>query len=102
MLRSSHCHLSNCKTDFDYAEKYECPLDPGGYFIINGTEKVILMQEQLSKNRIIVEKDEFGFATANCQSSTHEKKTRCDILIKKGRNGEKRMKLKHNQLTETH
>ena len=102
MLRSSHCHLANCKTDFDYAEKYECPLDPGGYFIINGTEKVILMQEQLSKNRIIVEKDKFGFATANCQSSTHEKKTRCDILIKKGRNGEKRMKLKHNQLTEAH
>jgi hypothetical protein len=29
----------------------ECPLDPGGYFIIRGTEKVILIQEQLSKNR---------------------------------------------------
>lgn len=27
----------------------------GGYFIIKGTEKVILIQEQLSKNRIIVE-----------------------------------------------
>lgn len=35
----------------------ECPLDPGGYFIVNGTEKVILVQEQLSKNRIIVETD---------------------------------------------
>jgi len=28
----------------------------GGYFIVKGTEKVILIQEQLSKNRIIVEK----------------------------------------------
>jgi DNA-directed RNA polymerase III subunit RPC2 len=35
----------------------ECPLDPGGYFIIRGVEKVILIQEQLSKNRIIVEQD---------------------------------------------
>jgi DNA-directed RNA polymerase III subunit RPC2 len=36
----------------------ECPLDPGGYFVVKGTEKVILVQEQLSKNRIIVETDE--------------------------------------------
>lgn len=33
------------------AQKQECPLDPGGYFIVKGTEKVILVQEQLSKNR---------------------------------------------------
>lgn len=32
----------------------------GGYFIANGTEKVILIQEQLSKNRIIVEADKKG------------------------------------------
>jgi DNA-directed RNA polymerase III subunit RPC2 len=38
----------------------ECPLDPGGYFVIRGTEKVILIQEQLSKNRIIVEMDRTG------------------------------------------
>ena len=29
----------------------ECPIDPGGYFIVKGQEKVILIQEQLSKNR---------------------------------------------------
>lgn len=32
----------------------------GGYFVANGTEKVILIQEQLSKNRIIVEADKKG------------------------------------------
>jgi len=31
-----------------------------GYFVVSGTEKVILMQEQLSKNRIIVENDHKG------------------------------------------
>ena len=54
MLRSSKCVLSN-KTEKDMGDLYECPLDPGGYFIVNGTEKVILVQEQLSKNRVIVE-----------------------------------------------
>ena len=35
----------------------ECPYDPGGYFIVKGVERVILMQEQLSKNRVIIEED---------------------------------------------
>lgn len=56
MLRSSKCILSS-KSENDMALLQECPLDPGGYFIINGTEKVILVQEQLSKNRVIVEQD---------------------------------------------
>lgn len=56
MLRSSKCVLAN-KTPSEMTVLNECPLDPGGYFIVNGTEKVILVQEQLSKNRIIVETD---------------------------------------------
>jgi len=56
MLRSSKCRLSG-KNDREMAHMNECALDPGGYFIVNGTEKVILVQEQLSKNRVIVEAD---------------------------------------------
>lgn len=56
MLRSSKCVLAN-KSPAQMTVLNECPLDPGGYFIVNGTEKVILVQEQLSKNRIIVETD---------------------------------------------
>ena len=54
MLRSSKCRLAG-RTDRQMAHMNECALDPGGYFIVNGTEKVILVQEQLSKNRVIVE-----------------------------------------------
>lgn len=54
MLRSSKCALSN-KSEKEMELLHECPIDPGGYFIVNGTEKVILVQEQLSKNRVIVE-----------------------------------------------
>jgi DNA-directed RNA polymerase III subunit RPC2 len=39
----------------------------GGYFIVKGTEKVILVQEQLSKNRIIVDTDKKGNIIANVQ-----------------------------------
>jgi DNA-directed RNA polymerase III subunit RPC2 len=56
MLRSSKCRLAG-KNDRQMAHMNECALDPGGYFIVNGTEKVILVQEQLSKNRVIVETD---------------------------------------------
>jgi DNA-directed RNA polymerase III subunit RPC2 len=56
MLRSSKCRLAG-KSDRQMAYMNECALDPGGYFIVNGTEKVILVQEQLSKNRVIVETD---------------------------------------------
>uniref|UniRef100_A0A8I5NV39 DNA-directed RNA polymerase subunit beta n=1 Tax=Papio anubis TaxID=9555 RepID=A0A8I5NV39_PAPAN len=38
MLRSTYC-LLNGLTDRDLCELNECPLDPGGYFIINGSEK---------------------------------------------------------------
>lgn len=39
MLRSKYC-LLNGLVDRDLTELNECPLDPGGYFIINGSEKV--------------------------------------------------------------
>ena len=39
MLKSTYCVL-NQLTDRDLTELNECPLDPGGYFVINGSEKV--------------------------------------------------------------
>ncbi|RLF27532.1 MAG: DNA-directed RNA polymerase subunit B [Thermoplasmata archaeon] len=35
----------------------EDPLDPGGYFISNGTERVLITVEDLAPNRVLVEKD---------------------------------------------
>ena len=56
MLRSNLCHLYGA-SDPEMAKAQECPLDPGGYFVVKGTEKVILVHEQISKNRPIVEVD---------------------------------------------
>jgi DNA-directed RNA polymerase III subunit RPC2 len=63
MLRSSHCVLTG-RNELELAKMNECPLDPGGYFVVKGVEKVILVQEQMSKNRIIVDVDRKGFVQA--------------------------------------
>ena len=95
MLRSSKCVLNN-KSELEMAKMKECPLDPGGYFIVNGTEKVILVQEQLSKNRIIVEADEKkGIVQASVTSSTHERKSKTYVLTKNNK-----IYLKHNSISE--
>jgi len=46
MFRSSLCSSSR---DKDYAQG-ECPHDPGGYFIVNGREKTLVVQERISPN----------------------------------------------------
>lgn len=84
MLRSSNCVLSE-KSDAALAKLKECPYDPGGYFIIRGTEKVILIQEQLSRNRILLDRDGKGQIFCQVRSSTHDKKSRTSIVIKKGK-----------------
>ncbi|XP_042436786.1 DNA-directed RNA polymerase III subunit 2-like isoform X1 [Zingiber officinale] len=84
MLRSSRCVLSG-KDDVELSKLGECPLDPGGYFIVKGTEKVILIQEQLSKNRIIIDTDTKGRVAASVTSSTHETKSKTVFFMDKGK-----------------
>ena len=94
MLRSSKCLLAN-KTEEQLMALKECPYDPGGYFIVKGVEKAILIQEQVVKNRIIIEQNAKGDASASITSSTHERKSRCVIFIKKGK-----MYIQHNKFVE--
>lgn len=51
MLKSSICVLSQYK-HFDDTQTGECKMDPGGYFIINGSEKTVLGQERAAENRV--------------------------------------------------
>ncbi|KAE9406092.1 beta and beta-prime subunits of DNA dependent RNA-polymerase [Gymnopus androsaceus JB14] len=96
MLRSNKCVLTG-KDEAELARMSECPLDPGGYFVVKGTEKVILVQEQLSKNRIIVETDSVkGIVQASCTSSTHGGlKSKTYVVTKKAK-----IYLRHNCVHE--
>ena len=132
MLRSRECMLHG-RTDAQLARMGECPIDPGGYFVVKGQEKVILIQEQvslslshfphlsrpicvyltrihpeyitrlwfgrlhtqLSKNRIIVDRDSKGQIHSAVTSSTHERKSKTHIVFKNGC-----FALRHNTFTD--
>ena len=49
MVQSKWCKLSN-KTQEERIEFNECPYDQGGYFIIKGSEKVVVAQERMAFN----------------------------------------------------
>ncbi|MGQ9530102.1 MAG: DNA-directed RNA polymerase subunit B [Candidatus Bathycorpusculaceae bacterium] len=59
MLKSKLCFLSQLSRE-ELIACGEDPDDPGGYFIVNGSERVIVAMEDLAPNRIIVDIDEKG------------------------------------------
>ncbi len=54
MLRSNVCLLKDMSNE-ELIKHGEDPLDPGGYFIINGSERVLVTREDLAPNRILSE-----------------------------------------------
>jgi len=56
MLKSKVCHL-NKLTREELLQHGEDPDDPGGYFIINGTEKALVKVEDLASNKVLIDKD---------------------------------------------
>src|SRR3989344_4887921 len=59
MLKSKYCHLYKLSEE-ELIENGEDPYDPGSYFIINGTERVIIGIEDLASNNFLVEKAHVG------------------------------------------
>jgi DNA-directed RNA polymerase subunit B len=57
MVKSNVCILHNLP-ESKLIELGEDPRDPGGYFVINGSERVIVGLEDLSYNKIIVDAEE--------------------------------------------
>ncbi len=74
MVKSSLCNLhrnsayiqekyeiESTPTDAEYRtilqQEQEDPEDPGGYFIVNGTERVLVCLEDLAPNRVMVERN---------------------------------------------
>jgi len=53
MLKSTYCILSD-SNDRELTDLGECPYDQGGYFVINGSEKVLIAQEKMTNNAVYV------------------------------------------------
>jgi DNA-directed RNA polymerase II subunit RPB2 len=60
MLRSAFCSLGDSSAggggygERELTELGECPYDQGGYFVINGSEKVLIAQERMAHNHVYV------------------------------------------------
>ena len=55
MLKSSKCHLNGLNEE-ELLAKGEDPKDPGGYFIVNGSERAVVTMEEIAPNKIILER----------------------------------------------
>ena len=73
MLQSNLCILKGMATDLKY-NLGECRNDPGGYFIIDGKEKVIISQEKFADNMLYVSevKDSVYSHVANIRSVSED------------------------------
>jgi DNA-directed RNA polymerase beta subunit len=56
VVKSKYCNLYGMSREELIKKAREDPDDPGGYFIINGTERLILTTEDLAPNKLIVTK----------------------------------------------
>ncbi|MDR2720501.1 MAG: DNA-directed RNA polymerase subunit B [Nitrososphaerota archaeon] len=59
MLKSKLCLLNQLSRE-ELIAAGEDPDDPGGYFVVNGSERVIVAMEDLAPNRVIVDIDDKG------------------------------------------
>ncbi|EXX52525.1 DNA-directed RNA polymerase II subunit RPB2 [Rhizophagus irregularis] len=49
MVHSNFCSLADLTFE-ELKDHHECPYDQGGYFVVNGSEKVLIAQERLANN----------------------------------------------------
>lgn len=77
MIRSVLDPLSRITDPRELIALGEDPKDPGGYFIINGSDRVLVAQEDMAPNRIIIDKVKEGISathTAKLVSATSSMK----------------------------
>jgi len=54
MVKSKVCNTYGMSKE-ELIQNYNDPIDPGGYFIINGNERVLVMAEDLAENQVFIE-----------------------------------------------
>jgi len=84
MLKSKVCNI----IDVDDVTKIgEDPVDPGGYFIINGTERALMTLEDLAPNKILLEKEErYGEVTEVAKVFSQRAGYRALVVVERGKN----------------
>jgi DNA-directed RNA polymerase subunit B" len=85
MLYTKACNLHGLSPQ-ELIEKGEDPMDPGGYFIINGTERVVMTLEDLAQNKILVEYQErYGEKIEIAKVFSQRRGYRALVVVEKNR-----------------
>lgn len=82
MLKSKHCMLYG-KNQRDLTLLGECDNDQGGYFIVNGSEKVLIAQEKMATNQVYIFLNKLNNYVAEIRSNQEgELKSAGQVVIK--------------------
>lgn len=84
MVKSKVCNL----TDIDDVTKVgEDPVDTGGYFIINGSERALMTLEDLAPNKILLEKEtRYGESMEVAKVFSQRAGYRALVVVERGKN----------------
>jgi len=86
MVKSNYCHLNGLKEE-ELIEKGEDAKDPGGYFILNGNERALVMIEDLASNRFFVEKANVGPSAYTGRLFSERRSLRIPHLVEQMKDG---------------
>ncbi|MDR6221801.1 DNA-directed RNA polymerase subunit B'' [Methanococcoides alaskense] len=85
MIKSEICNLVGIN-DAEMIQHGEDPLDPGGYFIVNGTERVVMTLEDLAPNKILTELGErYGDSIEVSKVFSQRRGYRALVVVERGR-----------------
>jgi len=85
MMRSEACNLDGLSEE-DIIKQGEDPADPGGYFIVNGSERVLMTSEDLAPNTILAERDtKYGDEIQVAKVFSHRQGYRALVVVERGR-----------------
>jgi DNA-directed RNA polymerase subunit B" len=87
MVGSDKCNIAGFSDD-ELIEIGEDPADPGGYFIVNGSERVLMTSEDLAPNKILAEYDtKYGDEIQVAKTFSQRRGYRALVLCERTRDG---------------
>lgn len=86
MLKSENCYLHGQESD-KLIESGEDPDDPGAYFIINGTERVVVIVEDLVTNKVLADEQKTGTFPYTAKIFSEDGQYNIPHTLEKGRDG---------------
>ncbi len=86
MLKSKYCHLNNLNEE-ELIRKGEDPYDFGGYFVLNGNERVLIVVEDLVSNKMFVQQNKTGPSLYTAKIFSEQGPYRIPHLIEQMKDG---------------